>query len=993
MISEGLMRLGGWEVSLLPEAPQEVVDALEFFGHVAFIPGRVDVRAYEDELLTMARYVGVVRSRQKGAGGAVVGGSGMAYWLGDEDDKGAIYETAKTFSGATFANTIRDLLPASVSEGTLHSVPGSYTGSHVFVTPKNAINYVASTFGAEWRVNGDGSLDAGLAEDLWQTEPTSVIVRRGAGRDFTLRAVDGDLATEVDTKLFSTRVVILAEGEGDSIATGSADLAANPYLDLFGNPVVKTRLVSESETSSLNADARAQLQLNRFSGTRKKLDLSTGTYEVEGEFRAGDTVYVYDPDQGLFDLGNEVQFRGDLIYPLALQVTVVEFPVQAGMTVAYRAQDGSWIDVSDHVDYETGGAKVTVGGFAQTLSSASEPVGDRPNRPAPGLDDGIAPARLALGTPSSWNYQDAKGETRSALRVPWSEPLNTDGSTITDGGHYEVRIRLAVGADFGPDYVAGEPGEWTGNFVGWDEDGHTFQPLDPGVPYEVQGRAVDLAGNAGDWSDSLFVVAQPDAIPPSTPAPPSTVAGNPFRIQVTHTLGKATGGAYNLESDIAYLEVYVGTSAAFALSPSLMVGTMVATGNMVDLLVPAVGTFDAPGSVTRYVKVIAVDRAGNKSIGSGSSTVTATLVDTIHVTDAAITNAKIANLAVTQAKIADLAVGTAQIASAAITNAKIGSLAVDTAQIATAAITNAKVSDLSASKITAGTISATIGIQSPVISGGSITGTVVTGGTLQTAGSGNNRVVITSSPSEYVSFWSSANQLRGRLGWNPSQTRIELDATAGTASNLLLLGDSTRVVSSFGDLLLEGAVSAGSTSACISFRNGTAEVATVGANGKHYAEGAFLVGNELALREPSNTTQRIGLRAGDGGSGLELQSRVSSFGGVVSTSAYNGYAGTFFRVVSSERYKEGIEDAPLGAMDLLRSLHPVQFRYRDVEPEEGQEPEKPRAPGRLRRGFIAEELPEGLREGDGYDLSKLLAIVVQALQELDARTPGPPSKQ
>mgnify|MGYP002346194406 CR=1 FL=1 len=69
-------------------------------------------------------------------------------------------------------------------------------------------------------------------------------------------------------------------------------------------------------------------------------------------------------------------------------------------------------------------------------------------------------------------------------------------------------------------------------------------------------------------------------------------------------------------------------------------------------------------------------------------------IKTAHIGDAAITNAK----------IADLAVGTAQLEDAAITRAKIGNLAVGTAQIEDAAITDAKVGTLSANHLNAGTI-------------------------------------------------------------------------------------------------------------------------------------------------------------------------------------------------------------------------------------------------------------------------------------------------
>lgn len=80
-------------------------------------------------------------------------------------------------------------------------------------------------------------------------------------------------------------------------------------------------------------------------------------------------------------------------------------------------------------------------------------------------------------------------------------------------------------------------------------------------------------------------------------------------------------------------------------------------------------------------------------------------IDAAWIKDATITNAKIANLAVDSAKIAD----------AAITSAKIGTAAITTAKIADASITNAKIVSLAASKITAGTISVSIELTSPIV--------------------------------------------------------------------------------------------------------------------------------------------------------------------------------------------------------------------------------------------------------------------------------------
>jgi len=117
-------------------------------------------------------------------------------------------------------------------------------------------------------------------------------------------------------------------------------------------------------------------------------------------------------------------------------------------------------------------------------------------------------------------------------------------------------------------------------------------------------------------------------------------------------------------------------------------------------------------------RTIVADRIGTNEI-----TATEILAGTITaasgiIADAAITTAKIGDAQITSAKIAD----------AAITTAKIDDAAITTAKIADAQITNAKIQSLAANKITAGTITASISINSPTISGGHISGSTMTVG-------------------------------------------------------------------------------------------------------------------------------------------------------------------------------------------------------------------------------------------------------------------------
>lgn len=665
-VKEVLKALGSWDIKLQGSVPRDVLDAIDHFGHVAIVPGRLDPDQYGDNLLTSARYVGVVRTKTIGDDGRTnapsdniaISGPGMAMWLGDEDGKGAVYENAITPASATFATTINALLPASgaVTAGTIYSVSGTYTGRHIYETPRAAINYVCDTMSTTsipvaWRVNGNGTLDAGPESDLFVTNPTCVIVSRDAGEDMTMRALPGSMDVTRDVEDYTTRVVLLAEGEGSSIVTGSANVSpATGYKDIHGNALTMTRLVSESDTSTGNASTRAQLQLSRFTSTRNALQLSTADYDVHGTFQVGDRVWVYNPEAGLVDTGNEIVFRGQRLNPMKLQVTETSWAVTAGYTVAYRAADGTWTDLTDYVEFETDGtASVTVGDFARQLSATgTEPVGSRPNA------DTSVPGVPALIEPFVGSaYLDSRGFTRARVIVSWNAPLNVDGSTILDGDHFEIRYAVDTDMLYPATWAqlsqvrwmdlqtwaqpfAAPADDWQIAYAPWGDSTLQLQDLSSGVGYDVQIRAVDKSGNAGAWSGTTTFVASADNIPPSTPAAPS-VAGSRIAVQVTHELGKSSGGTFNLESDLHHLEIHVDYEPHFTPSDSTLKAKASATAGMIQAQIPVVTTVQVEETSARYVRVVAVDITGNKSGPSDAATATALLIDDAHISDLTVT--------------------------------------------------------------------------------------------------------------------------------------------------------------------------------------------------------------------------------------------------------------------------------------------------------------------------------------------------------------------
>jgi hypothetical protein len=678
--------VGSWNVRLRGNIPKRILLALEPFGHIAIVPGRVNVSEYGDNLLTAARYVGVYRSKASNQDGTVISGVGLESWLGDENNVGDVFETALDLNAVGFGTAIAAALPpgGAITIGTVFSAgPGTYTGRHQWVTSRQILDYITSLYGAEWRVNNNGTLDAGPVANLYAVTPRAILVARDTS-DLRYRALPGESTMAMESANYATRVVVLGEGEGETIQTGTANAPSVTYKDLHGNTVVFTRVVSESFTQPTNVDARAQLILNEFGQPQApSVNLSTSTYDIKGNVVVGDYIYVYNPDRGFEDAANQTTWNGEPINPVKLRVVELSWPIREGWTVAFRSGAGVWTDLSPHVFYESGDTNVVVGNLPQSLTGggSTEPIGSRP------VPDTSIPDSPVFLTWETGSYQGGElSTTKAVIRVTWSVPLNTDGSVIVDGAYYELRYRVSEVLGYQVRWGAvaslrwgqlagnrwGAPisqaittsPEWTYAQFGWGTNEATLLELTPGVTYEFQIRAVDSSSppHFGDFSTSDFQTTIGDLFAPSVPAIP-VVASNILSIQVVHSLGKASGGTFNLEPDIVRLNVHVGGSASFMPSDNNKVGELTANIGMMNATIPAIGTFTIQPTETVYVKVVAVDRAGNKSGPSAGATVTATLIDDQHVSSLSVTKLTAGTITADTILAAAMHVGTGGIVS------------------------------------------------------------------------------------------------------------------------------------------------------------------------------------------------------------------------------------------------------------------------------------------------------------------------------------------
>ena len=375
-----LMAVGDFEVVLRPEAPQTMREAMLEWGHIIVTDVEVDPIAFGDAAMKGASiFTGIVTEVRRALGGETrVLGPHISAHLGD-GTRGDILEAKVTFASATSMPAIvTSLLPAggSIIEGTIGSVTGTYTGTHIYETPAQAIKTALTVgFAAEYRVNDDGTLDADLPGTLFVGTPKALIARvsgtydPGPVKGVPTSAMD----TSLDSRDLTTKVIHFGKTIRNDTVVGTATVASNPFKDFFGNALVRKAIFSDSTVGPNRIDGFATAALDSIDQVVNELSVTLDdNFDVEGYFDVGDEIYVYDPDQRLFDTTNQTTFRGEIVFPEQIRVIGLQRPLQSGMGVYYRDLDGVYTNISRYVQWEgrSAGTIVEVGSLPPSFGDA-----------------------------------------------------------------------------------------------------------------------------------------------------------------------------------------------------------------------------------------------------------------------------------------------------------------------------------------------------------------------------------------------------------------------------------------------------------------------------------------------------------------------------------------------------------------------------------------------------------------------------------------------
>jgi hypothetical protein len=334
---------------------------LQKFGHIVILPQYIDPDILGDtSILAASRYVGIMLRKVVERETITLSGAGMVWWLGDPNEISQLIEIEVELESSTLENALDQLLPDSIIKGTIVEPAGqTYSGTHQYESPLEAIRTVCASLGAEFRVNNDGTIDAGPKEDIFIGIPDPEVVITGEiGKDASYLALDADeMKMSEDASPYASRVIVVTE-DSDNVETlvGYIDRSPAPTeLDLHGNAVARTFMVNTF--GSPVSVATYTLSVLNDHAVVAQIDISTQFQEMaEGSFNVGDGFYAYRPP-AFVDLSNEIAFRGEIINPKELRLLSASWGVREGMGVFYRTPTDppEYIDITRWVMWEGSG--------------------------------------------------------------------------------------------------------------------------------------------------------------------------------------------------------------------------------------------------------------------------------------------------------------------------------------------------------------------------------------------------------------------------------------------------------------------------------------------------------------------------------------------------------------------------------------------------------------------------------------------------------------
>jgi hypothetical protein len=370
-ITEGLMKVGNWDIELVDDAPTEVRRAFRYGANIFVTPTHIiDPDISVTNLAALAVFGGL--TFRKGNQLRKFGGPGMLGYI--QTGKGRSLWSSSV--SGTFTTLITALFDGTIDAnglGTGTSFSPTATGVTFLATnvdpAKSILDDMALQSGNEYRCLPTGLVDYGIATSLFRSTPTVVVSPDLKGRDSAYVAVD---VTEWDYDEDIDNYRNKASGTSASGGYGSTQLHSSPagYVTFLHWGSTSTDalyynmgITTTDTNTSAEVDRIMTATADRYVTPNFTIRCTVKDFCVPRLIVCGDWVYVYSALDDLKDAANQIHVLGQIINPKKMRVTGYTYPIEQGMGVYayYYSASGTGItDVTDFVKWEQPGASLEI---------------------------------------------------------------------------------------------------------------------------------------------------------------------------------------------------------------------------------------------------------------------------------------------------------------------------------------------------------------------------------------------------------------------------------------------------------------------------------------------------------------------------------------------------------------------------------------------------------------------------------------------------------
>lgn len=309
-----------------------------------------------------ARYAGPILKAKFNQPPFELWGRGMVSHLG-LGSHGPIIADARQFTAATLSTVLDDyanggIIPAGLTQGTITNTGSTFDiGFPIGTQSINAFRTTMKTFGAHFRVNADGTVDAGpktsnevflVNEDGGAKLP--VAVPRHWGPDPLRLSIEArnTKATYSQEQMIDSAIILEKAYDGSTTTAYSSSRSTSRY----GINNVAINWVKAFPRPANDFDDPSNFLSEQLDAWDREhdIDIDLNQWEiVQGTMQVGGKIWAFDPIRGVYNTAYEINHLADTINPDLLRVSRGLWNITEGMGL-YIWPGGASTGMSDVID-------------------------------------------------------------------------------------------------------------------------------------------------------------------------------------------------------------------------------------------------------------------------------------------------------------------------------------------------------------------------------------------------------------------------------------------------------------------------------------------------------------------------------------------------------------------------------------------------------------------------------------------------------------------